>query len=134
MTKERLRMLIGENIRNERLSRGISVDELAEMIGLTSGFVGLIERGQRGTTPITLFKLADVLGVPVDAFFYNCNSNVSLNFSEGGDSDGSQKKRKIESLMVDFTDDELDFIVSTIKNMRIMNRSKSASTYIDEEV
>jgi len=48
MTKLKLRAIIGENVRNERIARDISIDELSEMIGLTPGFVGLIECGQGG--------------------------------------------------------------------------------------
>ena len=69
MTKKALRTIIGENIRQERMARNISLEELAAILGLTSGFVGLIERGQRGATPITLLKLSTAFGLPVDRFF-----------------------------------------------------------------
>jgi len=121
MTKERLRIIIGENIRNERLSRNISIDELAEMIELTSGFVGLIERGQRGTTPGTLVKLADVFGISIDTLFYR-HKDISLSLAE--ESKSQAKHRKIKSLTTDFSDIELDFVISTIKNIRAINRAQ----------
>ena len=131
MTKERLRIIIGENIRNERIARSISIDELAEMLELTSGFVGLIERGQRGTTPITLFKLADVFGLSIDSFFYNDN-NISL--GEEMISKSQVKRKKIESLISDFTEKELDFTISILKSLRVMNHSQIPEDDIDEDL
>lgn len=125
MTKNKLRVIIGENIRNERVSRNISTDELAEMLGLTPGFIGLIERGQRGATPITLFKLSNIFGMTIDSFFYK-RSETPLSFSEEekwSTDDTSEKRRKIDSLIFDFEDKELDFVISMLKNIRIMSRS-----------
>ena len=132
MTKERLRIIIGENIRNERISRNISIDELAEMLELTSGFVGLIERGQRGTTSSTLFKLADVFGVSIDTLFYR-GEDSSMRLSE--EPTGEVKRKKISSLISDFSDKELDFVINVVKSFRLTNRSpiKSEHGYADEE-
>ncbi|MCL2421702.1 MAG: helix-turn-helix domain-containing protein [Defluviitaleaceae bacterium] len=118
MTKERLRVIIGENIRNERISRNISIDELAEMIGLTPGFVGLIERGQRGTTSNTLLKLSDVFSISIDSLFY-LKEGLSLGEVDKDD----VRRKKISSLISDFSDNELDFLISVIKGVRAMNRS-----------
>ena len=123
MTKERLRIIIGENIRNERLARNISIDELAEMLELTSGFVGLIERGQRGTTPSTLFKLSDVFGKSIDSFFHR-DENGALSMSEELVVKGQAKRKKIESLIAGFTDNELDFVVTILKGLRTLNRGE----------
>ena len=121
MTKERLRIIIGENIRNERMARNISIDELAEMLELTSGFVGLIERGQRGTTSCTLYKLAEVFDISIDTLFYR-SEDSALSLSE--EPKGQVKRKKINSLISDFSDRELDFLIAVIKNLRVMNRSR----------
>ncbi|MCL2399075.1 MAG: helix-turn-helix transcriptional regulator [Defluviitaleaceae bacterium] len=121
MTKERLRIIIGENIRTERIARNISIDELAELLELTSGFVGLIERGQRGTTPNTLFKLADVFGTSIDSFFYRENSS-SLSFAEESENGKKVKRKKLKSLISDFSEEEIDFVIRVVKGVRQMNR------------
>lgn len=123
MTKDRLRMIIGENVRNERTARNISMDELSEMLELSPGFVGLIERGHRGTTPITLYKLADVFGISIDELFYS----PSLSFSEERAPKDQANRKKIDSLIVDFSEKELEFVVSVLKGVRAMNRSKVES-------
>ena len=121
MTKKRLRIIIGENIRSERIARSISMEELAELLGLTPGFVGLIERGQRGATPITLLKLSDVFGMAIDSFFYQ-NEGTGLNFSENFVHKSNPKRKKIESLIADFSDEELDFVIAMLKSMRDLIR------------
>jgi len=67
MNKEQLRILIGENIRKERLARSMTIDELSESLGQSSGFVGLIECGKRGATTYTLLKLAEIFNTSVDS-------------------------------------------------------------------
>ena len=49
-------LVIGENIRNYRKSKNISLDELAEQLELSQGYVGLVERGRGCLTPFTLLK------------------------------------------------------------------------------
>ena len=124
MTKKQLRAIIGENIRSERTSRNISIDELAELLSITPGFVGLIERGQRGATPTTLLKLSDVFGMSIDSFFFRKESS-SLNFAEEPVHKSVSKRKKIESLIADFTDDELDFVITMIKSLRAMVRCET---------
>lgn len=123
MTKEQLRCIIGENIRNQRMARDISIDELAEMLDLTSGFVGLIERGHRGTTPITLFKLSDVFSLSIDSFFHK-KEESSLSMAEEYVSKNQTKRKKIDSLISDFSERELDFVIAMLKYLRIMTRSE----------
>ena len=122
MTKKQLRTIAGENIRRERLARDMSLDELADMLQLTTGFVGLIERGQRGAAPITLYKLSNIFGVSIDVFFRH-NSNGPLSLAEEPATKENTRREKINSLISDFTDSELDFIISMIKNVRAMNHS-----------
>lgn len=122
MRKEKLRALIGENIRSERISRNISIDELAEMLELTSGFVGLIERGQRGTTPTTLYKLSEIFGKSIDAFFHEDTSNP-LFLSEEPEKQRNVKRKKVASFISDLSERELDFIIAMIKNLRSVTRS-----------
>jgi len=130
MTKVQLRGIIGENIRRERITRDISIDELGDMLSLTSGFVGLIERGQRGATPVTLFKLSAIFGIPIDTFFYKM-PEPSTKLAE---IPASQVKReKLASLTADFSDAELDFVISSVKGLRGIYRSKNASDFDDED-
>ncbi|MCD7904700.1 MAG: helix-turn-helix domain-containing protein [Clostridiales bacterium] len=48
--------IIGANIHYERQLRNMSIDEAAEMLDIDSGFLGLLERGQRIITVAELCK------------------------------------------------------------------------------
>jgi len=115
MTKSNLRAIIGENIRNERTARNISIDELSELIDLTPGFVGLIERGRRGTTPSTLYKLAEVFDIPIDDLFYTNSTHLASNQQPACTTD--IQKKKIISFISIFDGKQLNFIIAIIRGM-----------------
>jgi transcriptional regulator with XRE-family HTH domain len=54
---------LGDEIRQCRQARGLSQEELAETAGLHRNFIGLIERGQRNATILTLESLAHALRI-----------------------------------------------------------------------
>ena len=133
MTKERLRAIIGENIRSERVARNMSIDELAEMLELTSGFIGLIERGQRGATPLTIIKLTQIFEISFDSLFYPKDSS-GLNFSEDTGTATEPLRKKVASLIVGLGEEELTFLVGVVKHLRIMSNKKNGlETDIDED-
>jgi transcriptional regulator with XRE-family HTH domain len=52
----------GDEVRRRRFALEWSQEELADQAGLHRNFVGLIERGQRNITLLTLESLASALG------------------------------------------------------------------------
>jgi transcriptional regulator with XRE-family HTH domain len=60
---------IGRRLAEHRTRRGLRVAELARQVGVTPSLISQIERGQSHPSVSTLFALAQVLNVPVDAFF-----------------------------------------------------------------
>ena len=50
-------------MRELRKAKGLSQEELGERADLHRNFVGMLERGERNPTLVTLFRLADGLGV-----------------------------------------------------------------------
>ncbi|WP_028080323.1 helix-turn-helix domain-containing protein [Solimonas soli] len=57
----------GEVLRELRLQRGLSQEQLALEAGLQRNYVSLLERGHNSASIKTLFKLSTVLGVSVSA-------------------------------------------------------------------
>lgn len=49
--------LLGQRLRQQRKRRGLTIEQLAEMIGLSKNYVSLIERGQKLPSMATLIKL-----------------------------------------------------------------------------
>lgn len=62
-----MRKLVGRNFRRIRLLRGLSQERVSELSGFTQQYISDLERGLRNPTVVTLFELAQALGVrPVD--------------------------------------------------------------------
>lgn len=64
--KKNMNLEIGERVRLVRVSRGLSREELAELLGISALFVGYIECGQRGMSIATLQKICKALNVSAD--------------------------------------------------------------------
>jgi phage repressor protein C with HTH and peptisase S24 domain len=62
-------MTVGTNIRALRKEKGVTLNQLAAEIGSDVGNLSRLERGVQGYTDALLKKIADVLRVPVAAFF-----------------------------------------------------------------
>lgn len=56
---------IGAVVRRQRRALGLSQAELAERLGMSVDYVGLLERGERVPTVRMLMQMATGLGVPV---------------------------------------------------------------------
>jgi len=129
--KDRLDRTIGQNIRAEREMRKMSREELAETLDLTVSHMGLIERGERGATAVTLEKLAHVFDIKIDTLFHEAEKkSVSLKEERGGNLDSN--RRKITSLATRLNEQETDFLIHTIKGLvnlhptRTLNNSKDS--------
>lgn len=62
-------MKFGNNLRRLRTKRGISQEHLAESADLHKNMVGLLERGLRNPSLVTIVKLASALHVAPAKFF-----------------------------------------------------------------
>ena len=61
--------LVGRCIRELRTQKGLSLRALAELSGLSTNAISLIERGDNSPTVSSLHSLATALAVPITAFF-----------------------------------------------------------------
>ena len=120
--KDVLDRIIGENIRTEREVRNLSREELSEILGLTVGHMGLIERGERGATGVTLLKLSRSLDKPIDDFFRESKDAALLR--KGSDTDNPESNhKKIASLATYLTAKELDFVINVTQSIIRLNHS-----------
>lgn len=58
---------LGAEIRAVRQARGLSQERLADLAGLHRNFVGLIERGQRNPTYLTMVAISAKLDLRLSA-------------------------------------------------------------------
>ena len=68
-TKEDLAKLVGSNIKRLRQSKGLSQEELAEMLFLSKNYISLLETGAKFPSAETLVKLSAALDVDCCVFF-----------------------------------------------------------------
>ena len=61
MAAKGLLRALGEELRERRLFKGLSQERLAERAGLHRNFIGLLERGQRNPSLLTLDAVASAL-------------------------------------------------------------------------
>lgn len=67
-------MKVGERIRVLRISRGLTQEELGEILGVTKGAVQKYENGQiKNFKSDTIKKLCEYFGVPPVSFVYDSN-------------------------------------------------------------
>ena len=58
-----MRRLLGRNFARLRLAKGFTQEKFAEVSGVTQQYVSDLERGLRNPTIVTLYHLAQALGV-----------------------------------------------------------------------
>ena len=58
-----MRKLVGENVKRARLAAGLTQEEMSERCGFSQQYLSGLERGRRNPTVVTLYELAQALGV-----------------------------------------------------------------------
>lgn len=91
---------LGENIRRERKSRLLTIEQLAEKAGITDNFLGKIERGEGMPSLQTIDSIACALGVGIDYLKGNslCNTEhrYIISLMEINELSDENKKRFID--------------------------------------
>ncbi len=59
----------GSRIQELRKMNNLTQSELAEKIGLSTNFIGMVERGERNTSVDKIFKLAKAFNISLAQFF-----------------------------------------------------------------
>lgn len=59
-------IILGRIIRNKRLSMGLTQLEVADRAQLDRNYIGMVERGERNPSYLSLIKIANGLNTTVD--------------------------------------------------------------------
>jgi transcriptional regulator with XRE-family HTH domain len=70
--------LVGRRISRERAVRGLSIEDLAERAGVSTGLLSQIERGIGNPSLSTLLGLAGALSVPLGSFFEGMGADSDI--------------------------------------------------------
>lgn len=58
-----MRKLVGKNLERARRDKGLTQEELAARSGFSQQYLSGLERGERNPTLVTLYELAQALGI-----------------------------------------------------------------------
>lgn len=101
---------LGSRIKAERQSRGITQEQLAERVDISTNFMSLIENG-RNMSVETLVRVSDFLGVTAD---YLLNDTLQIK----NDSISEQILQNLSTL----NNDERIYFLNMIKQYKNINR------------
>lgn len=71
---KKLQIQLGRNIQKIRKQKGLTQAKTAELLNLSTNFIGYIERGIQAPSVLTLEKIAEILNVNVGMLF--CNIDI----------------------------------------------------------
>ena len=97
--------LLGERIRAQRKLKNYTLEQLAEMLDVSTTFIGQIERAKGVPSLETLIKIANALEISIDSLVFG-----DLNNASGNDHFVSQ----ILELTADFSPREKDILLRNI--------------------
>lgn len=101
MTKYELQSFVGQNLRRISLEQGLTIEQVAERVGISTTFYSNLECGNKMMSVETMWKLANVLCVSADAILL------------GDDSD--ERIKSIDMLLRNQSSENLEFIEKLIR-------------------
>lgn len=100
---------IAVRLRELRLENKITIERLAEMVGVSTSFIGLVEKGDSGISIENLYKLSQVFRVSVD-YILTGKADREYNYYSKFD--------QLNTALFDYSDEELNFLISLSKFLK----------------
>ncbi len=69
LSREKFTEILGQNIKKERLKKGLTQDDLAFKCGFYRTYINLLETNKRSPSSYSLYRVAKALGIPVDNLY-----------------------------------------------------------------
>lgn len=91
MTEKELLKNLGIRVRELRKSRGLSQQQLAELLGVSDPMISNLENGKKSIKIINLYTLSEVFDVTIDYLlkgigkFYEIHSDTALKVADKKD-------------------------------------------------
>lgn len=98
--------LLGARVRQERTRKGLTQEQLAEMCGISSSYIGIIERGDKKLSVETLVKIASVLNISTDYLLKDSIRQLP-----------ESMVNTLLSAVKDLNQDEMDMVLDVISTM-----------------
>ena len=69
MDEKNILKILGQRLKDKREKANLTQAQLAEMIGLSTNFIGMVERGERNTKFVNVYRLVYALNSTLEDFF-----------------------------------------------------------------
>ena len=66
---ENIKFIIGQRIRNYRIQKNLSQEQLSELASCHPTYIGQLERGEKNATLESIQKVAQALDIPLSQLF-----------------------------------------------------------------
>lgn len=106
------RTILGRRLREERIRSGLTQEQTAEYINVSTAYVGLVERGERSITLEKLILLAKCFHVTVDYLLQDSLPQTP-----------SHADAQMQQLWQNASTEEKDMILSILKS--VLSHSKA---------
>ena len=107
-------------MREARKENGFTSEAFGRFIGISTAYVGLIERGERTPSLEVFLKICDFFGVSRDEMLTPRDSsgasNDLTNIQESQAKRITKKQKMIASMLNSFNGEELDHIIKVLKS------------------
>ena len=107
--------LLGKRIRNERLARRLTIEQLAELVNKSANYVGQIERNDGKPSLETVVDIANALGTTMDHLLSD-----SLAAAQEDDT-----LKEINTLLVPLDENGKKFFLDVVKRYRYYHDSET---------
>jgi transcriptional regulator with XRE-family HTH domain len=106
-------MLIGKKIKNLRLKKGLTQEELGERTDLSKGYISQLERDLSSPSIETFFSILEVLGCSPKEFFDDENRDQKVVYSEEDQTEYWDEERgyRIQWLVPESNEKEMEPII-----------------------
>ena len=121
LNKQRFYEMLSENIRNERISRRLTQEELANLVKIDPSTISQIERRQKNISVSTLFNIARVFNMSVEQL-------VGLKISDV-QSEEDLKNQQFILLFNCLTESEKAFVITIIKGLVGLNTHRKDTPF-----
>ena len=101
---------ICSRLKELRRKNSITIERLSEIIGVSTSFIGLVERGESGISIENLFKLSQVFNVSVDY--------ILTGDQEGASNKSYSKFDDLNSTLFDYSEQDIDFLIDLSKFLK----------------
>lgn len=106
---------IGEKLRNARKSRGLTMEQTARVLGLSSSYLGLVERGERCLSSQKIVRFCNLFGVSPEYILIG---------GDAGNNNFSSKKDSILAEISGMSEYDLNILLNIVRSYKLAINDK----------